>query len=464
LLAVWPLFFNHDGCSQRGRWFGWQYGHDMLKDLPQSSVVFGGTDPGRFVPTYMILGESPQSPRHKRDPEFDRRDLYLITQNGVGEPLYRRYLRDHYTTDRPPVANAFERWLGRETIYPQKPLVFPTEAEIEEAIRRGFEEQGRNADPSLPHSVVTRLLWEKNRDEHEFFVEESFPLDWSYDHAVPHGLVYRINRQPLKELPPEVVREDFAFWEDYIARLLADPSYAADFDAKRSFSKLRATTGNLYRHRKMDVEAERAYRQSLQLWEGSGESLSALTTMLWERRDFDGILAILGKALEEDPNNFGLWGLYFSTEKRQQMESRIAELQAVLESDQANESAARELLEIHASLGDAQALRKELDLMMPAFRENPGVLFMAASLAESAELHATGLEAARMLVVAEPDDAENQLLLARLAIREGQTNESLEAARAAVRNGGLPVREALQKLKVFEPLKGLLEFDSPGGS
>jgi tetratricopeptide (TPR) repeat protein len=214
----------------------------------------------------------------------------------------------------------------------------------------------------------------------------------------------------------------------------------------------------------MDVEAERAYRQSLQLWEGSGESLSALTTMLWERRDFDGILAILGKALEEDPNNFGLWGLYFSTEKRQQMESRIAELQAVLESDQANESAARELLEIHASLGDAQALRKELDLMMPAFRENPGVLFMAASLAESAELHATGLEAARMLVVAEPDDAENQLLLARLAIREGQTNESLEAARAAVRNGGLPVREALQKLKVFEPLKGLLEFDSPGGS
>ncbi|MFM8983151.1 MAG: hypothetical protein ACKOLA_09655, partial [Spartobacteria bacterium] len=133
-LPMWPLYFNHVGCSQRGHWFGWEYGHDMLKDLPRGSVVLGGTDPGRFVPTYMILGESSQPAAVKRDGEFDRRDLYIITQNGVGEPLYRKYLADHYGPDRPKSANALERWLGRDTMYPEKPLNFPTEEEIKAAV------------------------------------------------------------------------------------------------------------------------------------------------------------------------------------------------------------------------------------------------------------------------------------------------------------------------------------------
>ena len=69
-------------------------GHDMLEDLPTGSVVIGGTDPGRFVPTYMIFGESTQATRNKRDPAFDRRDLYIITQNALGERNYMKYLRD----------------------------------------------------------------------------------------------------------------------------------------------------------------------------------------------------------------------------------------------------------------------------------------------------------------------------------------------------------------------------------
>ncbi len=464
LLAVWPLALNHDGCSQRGRWFGWQYGHDMLKNLPHGSVVFGGTDPGRFVPTYMILGESPQVGSVKRDPDFDRRDLYLITQNGVGEPLYRRYLQDHYSGNRPPVANAFERWLGRETIYPETPLVFPSEEEIAAAIELERESSEEALfDPSLPHSAVTRLLWEKNRDRHEFFVEESFPLEWSYDHAVPHGLVYRINKEPMEKLPPEVVREDFAFWDGYAARLLADAAYALDFDAKRSFSKLRATTGNLYRHRKMSDEAERAYRQSLQLWPGNAESISALSSMFWDRGDFDAILAMLESALDEDPNNFALWRMYFSAEKRQQMQSRVSELQDTLAADKFDAKAARELLELHASLGNAEKLKAELDAMIPNFKDSPEILRMAVNIAESAQLHRSGLDAARLLVDAEPDDADGQLVLSRLALRVGETNEAADAARAAIAKGGLPIREAIRKSKVFEPLRSLPGFESAFG-
>ena len=40
----------------------------------------GGTDPGRFCPTYMIFCESQIPPHKRRDPNFDRRDVYIITQ------------------------------------------------------------------------------------------------------------------------------------------------------------------------------------------------------------------------------------------------------------------------------------------------------------------------------------------------------------------------------------------------
>src|SRR5690606_27896106 len=42
LLPVFTLVQNADVCSQRGRWFGWEYGYNILKDLPQNAVLFGG--------------------------------------------------------------------------------------------------------------------------------------------------------------------------------------------------------------------------------------------------------------------------------------------------------------------------------------------------------------------------------------------------------------------------------------
>ncbi len=62
VLPIFPLLSSEATSSQRDHWFGWMYGHDMLKDLPRGSIMIGGTDPGRFVPTYMIFGESGQSP------------------------------------------------------------------------------------------------------------------------------------------------------------------------------------------------------------------------------------------------------------------------------------------------------------------------------------------------------------------------------------------------------------------
>jgi len=472
-LPLMPLVLNESGSSQRGRWFGWEYGYDMLKDLPKDSVVFGGTDPGRFVPTYMILGESTQPPSAKRDPGFDRRDLYIITQNGVGEPLYRRYLADHYGAGRPAPANAFERWLGRADAYPKKPLVFPTEEEITAAIQKEVEEQtkdGAEPDPAVAHSVVTRLIWEKNRDDRAFFVEESFPLTWSYDHALPHGLSYQILKAPLKELPREAVKEDMAFWEAYMNRLLGNPDFAKDYDAQRSFSKLRTTTAHIYRHRKMDREAELAYRQSLVLWPANPESLNELTGILWERGDFDGSLELIKVANASDMNNMGLWRLRAIAEKRKELDGEIQVLCGELEKNPINREKTEQLLGLYHAINDTNRSSALLESSIQAFTNDEEFLVRAARFGEMSAMPKRELEAAKALALVSTNAGDANLLLCRAYFRNDDKTNFFSAARTAIEKGGLPAREALFEDPLFAPWRQEEEFqklrgpaDSQGG-
>ena len=161
------------------------FGYDMLASLPPGSVMIGGTDPGRFVPTYMIFGESPQSPRHKRAPNFDRRDLYIITQNALGEEFYMKYLRDHYGENRPHARNAFERWLERHAMYPEKPLKLPTDEQIEQAIAEAAKPDPETGKPSMEldhyREVMERIRQvgpnkEGARFDHDYYRERHMPL------------------------------------------------------------------------------------------------------------------------------------------------------------------------------------------------------------------------------------------------------------------------------------------------
>lgn len=116
-------------CEQRNHWFGYWFGHDMftppfmdngklsydndrraelMKDpaqakliypeMTRNAILFGGTDPGRFCPTYIIFCESfiPHSCQPVQDQKFDRRDVYIITQNALADGTYLDYLRAQY--------------------------------------------------------------------------------------------------------------------------------------------------------------------------------------------------------------------------------------------------------------------------------------------------------------------------------------------------------------------------------
>ena len=53
--------------------------------------------------------------------------------------------------------------------------------------------------------LLTKTIFDKNPDR-EFYIVEGFPLDWMYPYLEPHGLIMKINRQPLPALSDEIVQ------------------------------------------------------------------------------------------------------------------------------------------------------------------------------------------------------------------------------------------------------------------
>jgi thioredoxin-like negative regulator of GroEL len=104
LTPIDPMLSHWADNEQRGHYFGYWFGHDMFTppfgiypEMEYNTILFGGTDPGRFNPTYMIFCESFIPPSKKpMDPKFDRRDVYLITQNALADGTYLSYIRAHY--------------------------------------------------------------------------------------------------------------------------------------------------------------------------------------------------------------------------------------------------------------------------------------------------------------------------------------------------------------------------------
>lgn len=112
IFATMPLqsYMSHWADNeQRGHMFGHWFGHDMFTppfngkdgkplypEMDRDAILYGGTDPGRFCPTYTIFCDSFTDPEDKADPKYDRRDVYIITQNALADGTYLNYIRAHY--------------------------------------------------------------------------------------------------------------------------------------------------------------------------------------------------------------------------------------------------------------------------------------------------------------------------------------------------------------------------------
>ena len=68
---------------------------------------------------------------------------------------------------------------------------------------------------------LAKIIFDKNPNR-EFYIEESFPLGWMYPYLEPHGLVAKINRQPMAELSDEAIQKDHEYWQRLVGGMIGN--------------------------------------------------------------------------------------------------------------------------------------------------------------------------------------------------------------------------------------------------
>jgi len=307
------------------------FGRDIIQSIPAGSIYFGGTDPGRFVVT--ALTES----------HADGKPFFTLSQNPLADVTYLHYLRSmyrgkiHTLTDEDSqkgfqdyVADA-QRRLAHDRQFPNEPKQLKPGEDVSQDANGRIQLRGQMAVIGV-RELLTKMIFDKNPDR-EFYLEESFPLDWMYPYLEPHGLIMKINRQPLPGLSEEIVQSDTDYWIKYVTPLIGgrlkpdttieevaafmerihlkkdlggfeegDPQFVQNENACKMFSKLRSSIAGVYAWRaqhatdagekkRISDAADFAFRQAWALCPDSPETLYWYVSLLMsEGRTADAIL------------------------------------------------------------------------------------------------------------------------------------------------------------------------------
>jgi hypothetical protein len=317
------------------------FGNDIVKSLPRGSIYFGGTEPGRGLVTALCASHE------KADPFF------TLTQRALADGGYLTYLRTMYggkiyTPTAKDSESAFKEYMDDAKLRLEHDQNFPNEPR---QIKPGEDVRLQNGKVNVSgHMAViaiygrlAKIIFDRNPD-HEFFIEESFPLDWMYPHLSPHGLVMRINRKPLDSISPEVVEKDRKYWLEqqrgmiggwlkpetsmkevcafaekvFLKRDLegfaGDPKFVQSEHAAKMYSKLRSAIGGLYTWRAnnarntleknlMQQEADFAFRQAFALCPSSPEVVFRCINLLLQQGRVDDGLLLAQTAANIDPTS-----------------------------------------------------------------------------------------------------------------------------------------------------------------
>jgi hypothetical protein len=299
------------------------FARDIIKSIPPGSIYFGGTDPGRFLVTALSRSHTNGDP------------FFTVTQNALADRRsYLRYLRGMYGSriyvpTEADAARAFDEYEQDVRRRHSEGKLLP--GEIFEEVDGKMEIRGQVSVMAID-GLLSKLMFERN-PEREFFVEESFPLNWMYPHLLPHGLILKINRQPLAELPNEIVQRDREYWTRYVGPMIGDwlaaetalpevvaftdktyleqdlsgfrgdPLYIQHQDRQRAFSKLRSSIGGIYAWRAQNTqspvekerllkEADFAFRQAFALCPETPEAAFRYVNLLVGQKRLDDAILI----------------------------------------------------------------------------------------------------------------------------------------------------------------------------
>ena len=192
------------------------------------------------------------------------------------------------------------------------------------------------------NGLLAKIIFDKNPDR-EFYLEESFPLDWMYPHLEPHGLIMKINRQPLPEMPDGTIKSDHDYWANLVAPMIGgwlnagtpvsqvaafaekvqlkhnlsgfkgDPQFVQNDYARKMFSKFRSSIAEVYAWRmnhaaneaekaRMARAADFAFRQAWALCPYSPEAIHFYVDLLKSQKRISDAILVAETAAKFPPS------------------------------------------------------------------------------------------------------------------------------------------------------------------
>ena len=316
-------------------------GRDIIASIPAGSVHFGGNGSGLGLVTVLCKSHEDGDP------------FFTLSQNALADGTYLKYLEEIYG-EKLKIASgedsqrAFQEYLAdaqRRLEHDERFPGEPRQVRPGEDIRRTdnrVQVSGHVAVMSI-NGLLAKVIFERNPSR-DFFVEESFPLDWMYPHLTPHGLILKINREPPPAISEQTIRENDAYWRPRLNRMIGtwltpetpvrevaafvekvfggndligfkgDAKFVTDRNSTHAFSKLRGAQAGLYLWRasdtkgpaerqRMQAAADFAFRQAFALCPSSPEVVFRYVNLLLQQGRPDDALLLVRAAKKIDPGN-----------------------------------------------------------------------------------------------------------------------------------------------------------------
>ncbi|MFZ4397274.1 MAG: protein O-mannosyl-transferase family, partial [Kiritimatiellia bacterium] len=494
-------------CALGTHDFGYQFGYRMFcpgggyPDMEKDAVLYGGTDPGRFVPTYMIFCESRVKPQDRYQSKnlpgngstFDRSDVYIITQNALADNTYMSYIRDHYDLSRPDMNKpetvrgyapwrqfVFGKgwsWLDRAHNFPKEPIRIPTPDDSTKAFQQFVEDwKAGKAPPGADikieggrvqvsgvqavmaiNGILAKWIFEWNKEKHSFYVEESYVIQWMYPYLLPAGVIMKIDKEPLPSPQQdrtrwdEIVAKDKAYWDTLTHDFTNREEFVRNKDAQKSFSKMRSAIAGLYLWRGMLPEAEYAFRQSLQLCPDSPEGCFRLADLLMNQHRYDDARTLMQNYLKVDEYNGNVKGFLNQIDALSKCDQRRVELQKKL-SNGADINDVMELISIFSRMNMPTEMASLSMNMLNNSNIPPQYLLQLAQLCNDSRRVEMSQECFRRYLARMPQDSRIWIELGWTQLMMNQPSEGLTSWRKAVEISGEAARGLLRTDKRFLPL------------
>jgi hypothetical protein len=318
LAQLWgPILETYGVAESAHLWPAQQlldYGNSILDSLRPGMIYVGGTDPGRFIPTF--LNETSDGEHH-----------IVLTQNAMADNTYLKYVDFLYgdkfgTLQEGDSRSAFEQYLADAQRRLKHDQEFPDEPK---QVRPG--EDVRNTDGRIQVSgqvavmSINELLLQdfmnKNPDA-SFALEESFPLRSFYSNSIPLGPIMELGAQNVQSIfTSERAAQVVDYWRDVAQQLVSDPDSPEGSASRKTYSKMVSSQANLLADHNFTTDAEKAYRLAAQLEPSSPEAVYGLANLLGRNGRNQEAQQVISDFQRRNPDQNGANSTAYNTFLRQ---------------------------------------------------------------------------------------------------------------------------------------------------